>query len=83
MRCADARDLCVAKVAAGARVHSDDERKACGEQGRAFAARDRNDPVLQRLAQRFDNSPIELREFVQDNRFAISMKKPYSVYSFD
>ena len=51
-------------VAAGAGIHRADEHEAAGVGGAAARAADGDDPVLQRLTQRFHCGAGELRQFI-------------------
>src|SRR5207249_2499551 len=61
----------VAEVAAGARVHRRDELKGGGEEDRARPARDADAPLLERLAERLEDVPPELRELVHEEDAAV------------
>ena len=62
--------LFASEIAARARVHRGDENELRGEYRASLRAGNRDLPVFKRLAQRFDDAPIELRELVEDGRFA-------------
>ena len=55
-----------AAKAAGARVHRGDQREACGIGEGAGGARDRDGPLLERLAHHFERRARELRQLVEE-----------------
>ena len=56
----------VSSRAARAQVHRRDELEARGKDGLAARARDRDDTVLERLAQRLQHRPVKLRQLVEE-----------------
>ena len=57
---------CVAEIATGTRVHGGDELKPRRQLQSRRRARDRDGAGLERLAQRLEHAPIELRQLIEE-----------------
>jgi hypothetical protein len=73
-RRAQARPLAVAAVAAGAGVHRRDEQELGRHRHRLARASDRDDAVLERLAQRFEHVATELRQLVEEQHAVVRQR---------
>ena len=72
-RCAEQEQVerRIAAAAAGAEVHRRDELEASREERHALRARDADDAVLERLAERLERGPQELRQLVEQQHAAV------------